>query len=145
MQWSQSRRRRRLIMPLVILAVAAGLMVWGSRERGHGLDEVRDLVVRFLDDVAAGRDPSPRLGDTDPLILRRVIWALEAHATDLARRDAWEVVVRSGDVGEFGDGSATHHAVIRTGGVDRFGLRLVGPGDGQELLIVGYWVPEENR
>ena len=109
------------------------------------LDEVRDLVVRFLDDVAAGRDPSPRLGDTDPLILRRVIWALEAHATDLARRDAWEVVVRSGDVGEFGDGSATHHAVIRTGGVDRFGLRLVGPDDGQELLIVGYWVPEENR
>ncbi len=137
MNWFQSGRRRRLIMPLVILAVAAGLAVWGTMQKGHRVDEVRHLVQRLIDDVAAGRDPSPGLGDTDPAILRLVIATLEAHPPE-----AVEAVVRTGDVAAFGDGSATHHAVIRIDGVDRLGLRLVSPGDRQELLIVGYWVPQ---
>ncbi|MHC5003883.1 MAG: hypothetical protein ACYTJ0_12245, partial [Planctomycetota bacterium] len=60
-----------------------------------------------------------------------------------------EVTVQPGDVASpIGDGSATHHARLAAGGVDRLGLRLVHrPGEPVSPLrvrIVGYWLPTED-
>ena len=55
--------------------------------------------------------------------------------------DGLVVDVRSGDDPQFGDGSATHTAMIRVRDRDTLGLRIVHQDQGGDLGIVGIWWP----
>jgi hypothetical protein len=131
-------------MAVAILAVAGGLAVWSSHRRAEQAEAVRGLVLDLCDDLAAGRDPAPRLRSTDPLITGPLVSRLGSVA-DLAgdRPGALVVVVRPGDTAEAGTVGqrATHTAVIRVDGREMLWLRVVHPGAGRDIAIIGFWSP----
>ncbi|MHC4128025.1 MAG: hypothetical protein ACYTE6_10775 [Planctomycetota bacterium] len=135
---------RRLTTALVILVVAGGLALWSSHRRGEQADEVRHLVLTLCDDLAAGRDATARLHGTDTWIAGPLLVRLQA-AADLAgsRAGALTVVVAPGDTPEAGTvgREATHTAVIRVDGREVLGLRIVHPGAGRDIVIIGFWSP----
>jgi hypothetical protein len=135
---------RRVTMALVILAVAGGLAVWSSHRQAMQAEEIRRLVLDLCDDLAAGRDPSPRLQGSDVLITGPLVSRLRPVA-ELARgrAGALEVVVKPGDTPEAGTAgpAATHSAVIRVDGRELLGLRVVHPGSGRDIAIIGFWSP----
>jgi hypothetical protein len=131
-------------MALVILAVAAGLAVWSAHRRSEQAGEVHRLVLDMCDDLAAGRDATARLHGTDSWIAGPLLARLQA-AVELAagRARALTVVVAPGDTAEAGTAGpeATHTAVIRVDGREVLGLRVMHPGAGRDIAIIGFWSP----
>ncbi len=137
-----SRHRRRVVVPLIILAAAAAVAVWGTRNESRRTDDVRQYVLALCQDIANRRDPTPRLGRLDPIVAKPMVDFLRVALSELPPGlEGLEIHVRSGDDPEFGDGSATHTAMIRVKDRDTLGLRIVHQDQGGEVGIVGIWWP----
>ncbi|MHC4415131.1 MAG: hypothetical protein ACYS0G_07600 [Planctomycetota bacterium] len=134
---------RRVVLPLVILAVAAALALWGSRAEAQRSEDVRRLLVALFNDVAAGRDPQPRLGGTDPVVAGPLISRLQAVCADPdGRPRTVDIEVQRGDLVEGNlPLRATHTAIVRLGGVEVMRLRLVHRSRPTEIVIIGFWTP----
>jgi hypothetical protein len=131
-------------MPLVILAVAGGLIVWSTHRRAEQAEDVRQLVVGLCADLAAGRDPAARLQATDTLITGPLLERLRS-VTGPARGQAGAlaVEVQPGDTPEAGTVGleATHTALILLDGRQVLGLRVMHPGESADIAIIGFWSP----
>ncbi len=137
-----SRHRRRVVVPLIILAAAAAVAVWGARNESRRTDDVRQYVLAICQDIANRRDPTSRLGRLDPIVAKPMVDFLRVALSELPPGlEGLEIHVRSGDDSEFGDGSATHTAMIRVRDRDTLGLRIVHQDQGGDLGIVGIWWP----
>ena len=137
-----SRHRRRFVVPLIILAAAAVVAVWGARNESRRTDDVRQYVLAICQDIANRRDPTSRLGRLDPIVAKPMVDFLRVALCELPPGlEGLEIHVRSGDDPEFGDGSATHTAMIRVRDRDTLGLRIVHQDQGGDLGIVGIWWP----
>ena len=137
-----SRHRRRVVVPLIILAAAAAVAVWGTRNESRRTDDVRQYVLAICQDIANRRDPTSRLGRLDPFVAKPMVDFLRVALNKLPPGlEGLEIHVRSGDDPEFGDGSATHTAMIRVKDRDILGLRIVHQDQGGDLGIVGIWWP----
>lgn len=137
-----SRHRRRVVVPLIILAAAAAVAVWGTRNESRRTDDVRQYVLAICQDIANQRDPTSRLGRLDPIVARPMVDSLRVALSELPPSlEGLEIHVRSGDDPEFGDGSATHTAMIRVRDRDTLGLRIIHQDQGGDLGIVGIWWP----
>ena len=137
-----SRHRRRIVVPLIILAAAAAVAVWGTRNESRRTNDVRQYVQAICQDIANRRDPTSRLGRLDPIVAKPMVDFLRVALSELPPGlEGLEIHVRSGDDPEFGDGSATHTAMIRVRDRDTLGLRIVHQDQGGDLGIVGIWWP----
>ena len=129
-------------MPLIILAAAAAVAVWGTRNESRRTNDVRQYVQAICQDIANRRDPTSRLGRLDPIVAKPMVDFLRVALSELPPGlEGLEIHVRSGDDPEFGDGSATHTAMIRVRDRDTLGLRIVHQDQGGDLGIVGIWWP----
>ena len=136
---------RRLILPLVILAVAGGLGLWSSHVHTRQQQEVQAVVASICNDVLAGRDPASRLTATDPLVRGRLVERLrEVLGGTGGTPPRLAIEVSAGDTTQAGDavqGHATHTAVLRVDGAAAMGLRIRHPGGGAGVAIIGFWTP----
>ncbi len=142
MPLGHSRRRRRLVVPLTILAAAAAFFVWGTQRESERTQDIRQFVQAICQDIANQRDPASRLGRLDPFVAKQMVDFLRVALNDLPPSlEGLEIHVRSRDDPEFGDGSATHTAMIRVRDRDTLALRIVHQDQGGDLGIVGIWRP----
>lgn len=131
--------RRRLIWPLLTLAVAGLLWWWGSQQHSRQSQEIRHFITQFLQDAAAGRDtPSFPAAQTHvgSLALKQVRSLTAEHPNDPV---TFEII--RGDISGFDDGSANYSVMLVAGSRPLIGLRIAHHGDANHIEIVGYWTP----
>lgn len=138
MPLGHSRRRRSIVAPLIILAAAAALFVWGTQRESERTEDIRQFVQAICQDIANERDPASRLGRLDPFVAKQMVDFLRVALNDLPPSlEGLVINVRSGDDRQFGDGSATHTVMIRVRDRDTLALRLVHQDQGGDLGIIG--------
>ena len=54
---------------------------------------------------------------------------------------ALQIVIINGDNKQYGNGTATHTAMLRLGGRDALGLRIIYKKEGTPIEVLGYWRP----
>lgn len=128
---------RRLWMAAAIVLVAAAIWLWGAQRQAKQSVEVHELIAGLCDDLAAGRDPAPRMGAVDPLIARQLIPRLQSLVD---RKQPLTVLVTPGDTDQAGNPPrpATHTAVIRINDAEVLGIRVEHRGK-DEIAILGFW------
>lgn len=142
MTLNRSPNRRRIAVPLIILAAAAAFAVWGTQRESERTADIHEFVHAVCQDIANQRDPAARLGRLEPLLAKQMVDFLRVALNDLPTTlDGLVIDVRSGDHPQFGDGLATHTAMIRIRDRDTLGLRIVHQDQGGDLGIVGIWWP----
>ncbi|HRP62919.1 MAG TPA: hypothetical protein PK400_06480 [Phycisphaerales bacterium] len=133
---------RRIIMPLVVLAVAAGILYFARQREAQHLAEVEHAVRLMLQEIAGERTVA-----SPPLTVQRhagqsLIEQIEESLVD--RRPGspgFGVLVMAGDDDPpFGDASATHLAWVTLPSGGRLVLRLKHPGDHDAIRILGHRV-----
>ncbi len=131
--------KRRIILPLFILAIAAVVAVWGSQQRQRRNNEVEAFVTALCGDLAAGRDPALNAGD----VLAGPLRSRLAEVIRVAARRPLSIEVAAGDTPEAGrvPRAATHTAVLRVDGTAELGLRLLHDGRPGNIAIIGFWTP----
>jgi hypothetical protein len=132
---------RRIIPALLILAVAAGLaLYYGPREKRRA-EAVQRFVMSICHDVDEGREPA-QLAASPSLIARRLAAEIQSLLDSFpGALDTLEVDVRSGESGQFPDGNATHHAVVRLGATPVLVIRLSLDEKNDLLTVVGFHDP----
>jgi len=130
---------RRLIAPLAILVIAAGLSWWSSRAATRERGEVHAFVTAVCTDTRQGTDPSARLAATGELLRNTLVTRLRQTLGDSSQRLTVEVA--DGDTPGSGAmaGVATHTARLNLDGAEVLGLRLVHPGNRANIAIIGFW------
>ncbi|MBC8309838.1 MAG: hypothetical protein H8E83_04910 [Planctomycetes bacterium] len=136
---------RRYISLFVILSVA-GLVSWWSAKSEAGVShhihaEVTKLVPLFAE------DPSSINGFVvDPTLQPILATSLQQAITESRQlhRDI-VVVVTGGDHESFGDGTATHVAVLSVDHHSVVGLRIVCSSKTDPVLIAGVFSNQTNR
>ncbi len=142
----RTTNRRRVFIPLVIVAVAAAVWIITARQQRPQVEAVRQIVHRLCEDVAAGRERNNAVIQSNPSLAGQsavaTLRALLSQRPEPAQRLAVDVTV--GDHPDFGDAPlhATHTAMIRIGGSDALGLRVLHRDGAQDIVILGYWRPE---
>ena len=127
------------MMPVAILAVAAGVAWWSSRVATQEQAEVHAFVTAICDDVRDGRNPSAWLAATDRLVRNTVLTRLREILGKVDRpSQRLTVEVAAG----AWTGAATHTAVLSLDGTEVLGLRVVHRGSGADIAIIGFWLPE---
>ena len=117
---------RRLLFPIVILGVAWALTVYTRQ----AATQQRAIVAAFGEDLGHGGS----WAGTDQLLVA----TLRPRLTD------WQgvtVEIRDGDGGPVPDGSASHVAILRRGGLAWLGLRCRYDPDPARMAIVGFFEP----
>lgn len=142
----RTTHRRRVFIPMVIVAVAAAVWFTTARQQVPQIEAVRQIVYRLCEDVAAGRERNNAVIQADRSLAAQVAVAtlreLLSQRPESAQRLAVDVTV--GDHPDFSDAPlhATHTAMIRIGGSDALGLRVLHRDGAQDIVILGYWRPE---
>lgn len=133
---------RRIIMPIIVLAVAAGILYFARQREAQQLAEVEQAVRQMLQEIAGERAvASPPL-----TVQRHAGQSLVAQIEDslVAGRPgapSFGVLVMAGDDDPpFGDTSATHLAWVTLPSGVRLVLRLKHPGDHEAIRIIGHRV-----
>ena len=131
---------RTIILPLIIIAVAAMLWGWGSRQQSETTEEVRAFVESLCRDAAVQRTtPSrPSTSAIDRAALDQLRRILDGHPR---AHEPLRVEVVPGDVSDYAGGTATHTATISLGFDAVLGLRIVHPNDATQIQLIGIWTP----
>jgi len=113
------------------------------------MSDIRSFVELLVQPAADGDPDTGALSAAEPLLPPGLGGSLRMLRSDLLGHDEQAVVdVRPGDNDRYGDGTATHTAVIMVEGRGRLGLRIVHEDNGRTLLekvrVIGYFVPEEE-
>lgn len=139
----QQTTRRKVFMPIAIVIAAAVIAVWGWETKSQRENDVKEYVFLICEDVANGRDPDSRLRRTIPVVAKSIVDLLKVICLELpADLTGLEIIVQSGDSAEYGNGSATHTAMIRTNGKNKLGLRIVHQSTSGDMEIIGRWLPQ---
>ncbi len=143
MPFRRNANARRLIFPLIIIAVAVGLGVWSTQSGSGRNDAVERFVRRLCTEIAAGEEATLLLGRTDATVaagVRQQIRAIaKLHGENI---DLLDVNVIAGDINPHpGSETATHSVLLRDGDVELLGLRVSCRRDASAVSILGYWLP----
>ena len=131
-------------MPLAILVVAGGLGWWSTHTARCRQSEVDDFVSAICDDAFNGRNPADRLAATDQLLRERLASRLRevAEGVDGApQRVSIEVVEGDTFTAPASSAQATHTATLHADGTVVLGLRILHPGEPDEIAIIGFSSP----
>lgn len=128
---------RRYIFLGIILAVAGGLSWWSARSEArvthHIQVEVSKLVPRFVSDPT-----SIQRFVVDPILEPILAATLQSVVIESKKlNQSFVVVVTDGDDDSFGDGTATHVAVLEVDHHPIAGLRIICTSETDPLLIAG--------
>jgi len=130
-------------MPVLILAVAAGVSWWSSGIARQERSEVHAFVTAVCDDVRNGRNPSARLAATDGLIrntLAAQLQALLGNTDEPPQRLTIDVIAGDTPAAGVRAGTATHTVILILDGTEVLGLRVVHRGSGADIAIIGFWL-----
>ena len=123
---------------LIIILVLAGLISWWSarseeRVVHHIQEEVSKLVPRFISDPTSLQQfvVDPILEPILALSLQHVV------LTSTQKNKKVVVVVTDGDSLTYGDGSATHVALLEVDHEPIAGLRIICVSETDSLIIAG--------
>jgi len=128
---------RRIITIVLILAMAGFVSWWSARNDGrvisHVQDEVTKLVPLFVLDPASIQKfvLDPILEPILAASLRDVVLESEQQHQKIV------VIVTDGDDASFGDGTATHVALLQVDHQPITGLRIICISETDPLLIAG--------
>lgn len=135
---------RRLIWIFVVLLFAGSVSWWSSKNEAgvvhHIQEEVLLLVPRFAENPNSLQDIV-----VDPLLQQILASTLQAAMNKARVQDsAIVVIVTSGDSALYGDGTATHVALLEVDHQIIGGLRVVCLGKEEPLRIAGVFSGEER-
>ncbi len=128
---------RRYIFLLLILAFASFISWWSARSESrvvhHIQEEVNKLVPRFVVDPTSLQQlvVDPIIEPTLALSLRHVVLTSNQKNKEII------VVVTDGDNLVYGDGSATHVALLEVDHQPIAGLRIICDSETDSLVIAG--------
>jgi hypothetical protein len=133
---------RRVAWPALITLVAGGIWLWSERLGDRCEREIRAVVEQLVVDVAAGRDQAAATWFDQPAIEAAAIEALRAAIPPgQGGVGRLRVDVVRGDHPQFGNGSASHHAILAVDGRPILGLRLMHANDESAARVIGMWRP----
>lgn len=138
---------RRLIFPVLILLIAAVLWSTGQRSQTRDNEEVRRFVRELCMTVVSGRSIDTMLRDSTAQVREHLPGALDqilqppldAELTEL------RVEVEPGDHPDYGNGTATHTAMIVINDVPMLGLRIKTGEPARPMRVLGYWKVDDRR
>ncbi len=128
---------RRYIFLLLILAFAGFISWWSARSESrvvhHIQEEVDKLVPRFIVDPTSLQQlvVDPIIEPTLALSLQHVVLTSNQKNKEIV------VVVTDGDDLVYGDGSATHVALLEVDHQPIAGLRIICDSETDSLVIAG--------
>jgi len=138
-----ARRRRRYLIPVLTLGVAAAIFGWSRWTAPQRMEEIRLTVTTLLADAPTATASRP-IDGTDPILVPLIRDALRAVREESDRTaSAIGVDVRVGDLPDA-DGSASHHAIVAVGGRPRVTLRVRHAGTAG-IRIVGVVTESSSR
>jgi hypothetical protein len=134
--------KRRILWPATILVVA--LVIWQvEQRRGRGAVPEIESFLRSASAEAVSGERRPLLSRAaDPSIADAIVEALRgSRLAEPGAMNRMTITITPGDHPTYGNGSATHHALLAIDGQEQLGLRLVRPSFGGDIQIVGMWRP----
>jgi hypothetical protein len=129
-------------MPLLIVAVALAIFIWSRQSEERHLQDVEEATRDLCDALYHSHvdAPLPELA-RQMGVTRSIADRIQLEFNDAQDRKDISATVRAGDTAPpFGDGRATHHAVIFINHQPRLGLRLIHHGEARNVVVLGYWV-----
>ncbi len=128
-------------MPVLIVLGAICVSWWSARTAGAVEQYVRAEVIELIPMVRDNPDIIERMV-VDPVLYTPVSKSIEAVSSVWSGNNKdLSVRVTSGDDPRYGDGTATHVALVDIDGTSVLGLRVLCDGPGKPMLIAGVWTP----
>jgi len=132
-------RKIQWVMPVVILVAASGVSWWSAKQKSAVEQHVRNEVIQLI----------PLVRNNPAVIGRMVINQALCSPVEnslSAISSVWSgnrkdllVTVTTGDDPNYGDGTATHVALVDVGNLPTVGLRIVCGGADEPVFIAGVW------
>lgn len=133
--------KRRVLWPALILLVAFVISRVEQRRAQTDIPELEAFIRQICAQVVVGDDAALSSHTSDPLIAESIVAAVRGSPLmDPGAIDRLAISISFGDHLTYGNGAATHHALLGLDGRDILGLRLVR-GSGQDVRIMGMWRP----
>ena len=133
---------------MVLAIIACVVVIFASRYERQRQRRLETFVRAVVADIAAVRDVSAKLNNTQPLIARRVVAQIRSMlAENPLAADVMAVDVVSGDPSSASTAaptSATHTAIVRIDTIELLRLGLVDRGAQADPAVVSYSVPGES-
>ena len=132
-------RKIQWVMPAVILVAAAGVSWWSAKQKGAVEQHVRNEVVQLIPLVRNNPAVIERMV-IDQALCSSVEKSLSAISSVWSgnRKDLL-ITVTTGDDPNYGDGTATHVALVGVDNLPTVGLRILCSGAGEPMFIAGVW------
>jgi hypothetical protein len=134
-------RKTRWLMPLIIVIAAAAMSWWSAKTASAVERHVRNEVIELIPLV----QNNPEIVDNmviDPVLCAPVSKALtEVSMGWSGDKNDLFVTVTTGDDPVFGDGTATHVAIVGVGERSAVGLRILCKDKNSPMIIAGIWTP----
>jgi len=130
-------------MPVVILAVAAGVAWWGSQSERRRSGEIQQRVRDICTAIASGKDVKGTINAGNSFVEGQVIEAIKRAFPSPELASSMEIAVKPGDVSGIRAprGDATHSVLLSQDGMDVLGLRVRYRAEGRPIEIIGFWIP----
>ena len=128
-------------MPLLIAMAALLVMYWGSQRNARMSGEIRAFLTTLCTDAAAGVDIAGHLNNSNPIVCEQITAAIKEVCSSKAGLASIRIEITRGDSKQFGNGDATHAAMLRVNGKDALGLRIAHREEHKPIEILGYWTP----
>ncbi|MDP7008065.1 MAG: hypothetical protein QGI78_00675 [Phycisphaerales bacterium] len=128
-------------MPVVVLLVA-GFLSWWSAKTASGVEQhVRNEVFELIPLVQNNPTVVNKMV-IDPVLRDLVEQSFSTLSTVWSgNKGDLHVTVTTGDDPQYGDGSATHVAVVAVKKQPVVGIRIVCDGKDEPMYIAGVWSP----
>jgi hypothetical protein len=131
----------RWVMPVIILLAAAGISWWSAKTESAVVQHIRDEVIELIPLVRENPTVIERMV-IDPILYTPVGNSLAKLSEQWSgNKNDLFVSVTTGDDPKYGDGTATHVALVGTGEQLVVGLRIVCGGADEPMYIAGVWTP----
>ena len=140
-------RRRRWLMPVVVLCIAGGVAWWASARETSRMNDVRSGVRDLCQDIAAGQDVTGRVNPTSKSIEKRIIEAIRKAVPDADTAEVIEIMVTPGDAGRMDTlgAEASHTVALKLEDIDLLTLRVQHRDGPPRVGIIGYSLPDAVR
>ena len=127
------------VMPVLILVVAAGVSWWSAKQEGATEQHVRSEVIQLIPIVRNNPSVIERMVVNEALYLPVEKSLLAISSIWSGNRSDLHVTVTVGDDPNYGDGTATHVALVDVGSLPTVGLRILCSGADKPMYIAGVW------
>ena len=133
--------KTRWTMPIIILVAAATVAWWSARVSSAVEQHVRDEVLQLIPQIQSNPEIVSEFV-VNPVLLEPV----SKTFSDISRvwsgdKKYLRVTVSTGDDPNYGEGTATHVAIVSIGERARFGLRILCDSRDSPIFIAGIWTP----